>query len=258
MWIQSCPYWAQHMKILNVGGSKMRALGPGISVCPCRERSLSLSLRKLWMDFTSSMHLAFPSKAPSSTACLQHNASSCRGISLFQSCLFAIHPSFHSQSDFSKAQILLCHSSVLDSVLGSNSTWNKMWGLGISEDVKGLVLVLRTLKFTFPFIRLLFSAPHCSVIFQVSKQYLSTLSLYSYRKWALNWVQGQQVHWIASWRKLWNNASTLWWEKPGSFLNKDDQNNGIFEFPILSSALSLDRHGYSWDLAHRIECIGCA
>ena len=40
MWIRSCPYWAQHIEILNVGGSKMRALGTEISISSCGERGI--------------------------------------------------------------------------------------------------------------------------------------------------------------------------------------------------------------------------
>ena len=45
-WIQSCPFWAQHVDILNVGGSKTRPLGLGTSVSLClyaeRERYIIL------------------------------------------------------------------------------------------------------------------------------------------------------------------------------------------------------------------------
>ena len=59
-WIQSCPSWAQHIEIFNVGGSKMRALGPGISISPCREkRSLSLSEKVL-----NGLHFLHPSGIP--------------------------------------------------------------------------------------------------------------------------------------------------------------------------------------------------
>ena len=51
--------------------------------------------------------------------------------------------------------------------------------------------------------------------------------------------------------------SALFWEERGSFLYKGAQNNGIFEF-YTQQLLSLDRHGYSWDLVHRIEWVGCA
>ena len=66
-----------------------------------------------------------------------------------------------------------------------------MIGLGISEDVKGLVLFLRTLKFIFPFIYVSF-LPASSLQCDLSspKQYLSTLSLYSYQKQGLELSSG--------------------------------------------------------------------
>ena len=69
MWIQSCPYWAQHIETLNVGGSKMRALGPGISVCPPREREpLSLSEKAL-----NGLHFLHPSEWSSLPPSIWHS-----------------------------------------------------------------------------------------------------------------------------------------------------------------------------------------
>ena len=44
--------------------------------------------------------------------------------------------------------------------------------------------------------------------------------------------------------------STQCWENSDSFLNKGDQEKGIFEF-YTEKSLSLNRHGQSWDLAQQ-------
>ena len=54
---------------------------------------------------------------------------------------------------------------------------------------------------------------------------------------------------MASWRKLWNAVNSVLGEFR-QFLNKGDQENGIFEF-YTEKSLSLDRHGQSWDLAQQ-------
>ena len=62
-----------------------------------------------------------------------------------------------------------------------------MWGLGISEDVKGLILVLRILKvhLSFHLCPLLTRLPHCSVIsqFQAKSQQLCPLFLPEMGPW---------------------------------------------------------------------------
>ena len=85
------------------------------------------------------------------------------------------------------------------------------------------------------------------------KQSLSTLPHYSYQKPGLELSSGParplREGSAASWKKLWI-CSQVCWEKPGRFLYKGDQNNGVFEF-YTGQILSPDRHSYSWDVSQQ-------